>query len=194
MNRRPCVTPSLCAPPSLFFSFFLARFTSIANDLVAATGSGYTVRVKKEAEVWQLLATLEDELGVPMDRTRLWTLEARQNNTKRPMGCVLPEHLNQGVAALHTSSGGRCMFYMEVLTRTRAIAINLSPGAAFLCISSSFYFLLSSARRARVGLVPLPRVFFLFLNHKRTGAARGGPAAGRRRVLHGAAALSRPSL
>lgn len=66
--------------------------------------------------MWQMLATMETELGVPIDRMRLWKVEHRDNGSRRPMGCLRAKQLSDVVAKEHMSSGSnsRCAFYMEV--------------------------------------------------------------------------------
>ena len=92
------------------------RFASSYNDFVPASNCGYTVKIKKEAEVWQLLATIEIELGIPIDRMRLWNVEQRDNHSRRPMDCLEAENLTDIVAKKYTSesNNGRCVFNMEV--------------------------------------------------------------------------------
>jgi len=75
------------------------------------------VRIKKEAKVWQMLAIMEVELGVPIERMRLWKIEHRINGSRRPMGCLQAENLGDVVATQHSvGSKGRCAFFMEVQT------------------------------------------------------------------------------
>lgn len=82
----------------------------------SAAHCGYTVRIKKEAQVWQMLATMETELGVPIDRMRLWKVDQRANGSRRPMDCLRAKHLGDVVAEDHMSGGcnSRCALYMEV--------------------------------------------------------------------------------
>jgi len=85
------------------------------NDIVPTSGCGYTVRIRREAEVWQMLATIEVELGVPIERMRLWKLKRRHNHTRRPMGCLQAKNLMDVVARKYASRhNGRCAFYIEV--------------------------------------------------------------------------------